>query len=78
MADEDLHRVKVIPTVDTDGRPANLFVGQVEREGGLETAIRIDNGPAVLAPLEEVLAAFLRALREAAEDTYKRNQRGES
>lgn len=77
MADEGWYRVKRIPTTNTDGRPVDLFVGQVEYKGRLETAIRIDNGPLALAPIEEVIGEYLKALREVAEDTHFRNRRSE-
>lgn len=78
MTDEGWYRVKAIPTTDTNGKPIQLFVGQVERGDQLETAIRIDKGPTALVPLEEVIGEYLKALREVAEDTHVRNRRSES
>lgn len=77
MADEGWYRVKAIPTTDTDGKPVQLFVGQVELGDRLETAIRIDKGPTALVPLEAVIGEYLKALREVAEDTHLRNRRSE-
>lgn len=77
MTDEGWYRVKRIPTRDIDGKNISLFVGQVEHEGRLETAIRIDNGPIALAPIDEVVGEYLKALRDTAQDTYIRNQRSQ-
>lgn len=78
MADEGWYRSRRIQTTDTNGRPISLFVGQVEYKGRLETAIRVDSGPIALAPVEEVVGEYLKAIREVAEDTYIRNQRSQS
>lgn len=77
MADEDWRRVWAIKTVNTDGQPTQLFVGQVERDGKLVTAVRIDSGPAAVIPLDEVAGEFLRAIRATAEDAYVRNEGSE-
>lgn len=77
MTDEGWYRVKRIPTRDIDGKNISLFVGQVEHEGRLETAIRIDSGPTALVPVEEVIGEYLKALRQTAEDTHLRNRRNE-
>lgn len=78
MTDEDWRRVWAIPTVDTDGQPTKVFVGQVERDGQLVAAVRIDSGPTALIPIDEVVGELLRAIRATAEAAYVRNQRSES
>ena len=74
---EDMRVVWAIPTVNTDGDPTRVYVGQVEHRGKLETAVRIDNGPTALIPLDQVVGVLLAAIRETSMKTYERNQRGE-
>lgn len=76
MADADPLRTWMINTVDVDGHPIRLFVGQVKHNYRIETVIRIDGGPVVLLPLNEV-GQYLKALRETAADTHKRNLQSE-
>ncbi len=75
MADEGWRQVWAIPTVDTNGKPIRVFVGQVDHKGRVETAVRIDNGPtALLPPVEQVVGRFLEAIRKTAENTWKQNE----
>jgi len=66
-----------IPTVNTDGDPTRVYVGQVEYKGKLETAVRIDSGPTALIPVNQVVGDLLAAIRKTSEETYLRNARGE-
>lgn len=66
-----------IPTVTVDGDRILVHVGQVEYEGRLETAFRVDSGPIVLLPIHAVAGDVLAAIRQQSLDTYKRNMRGE-
>jgi hypothetical protein len=77
MATDDMRVVWSIPTVDTNGRPTRVYVGQVEYDGRLETAVRIDSGPIALIPVDQVVGRFLAAIRRTSEETYLRNVRGE-
>ncbi|MFC3453983.1 hypothetical protein [Amycolatopsis speibonae] len=77
MADEKMRVVWAIPTINTDGEPTRVYVGQVEYEGKLETAVRIDGGPTALIPVNQVVGDLLAAIRQTALKTYEENVRGE-
>jgi hypothetical protein len=77
MATEEMRGVWAIPTVTTDGKPTRVYVGQVEYKGRLETAVRIDNGPTALIPVNQVVGDLLAAIRQTSLETYERNMRGE-
>jgi hypothetical protein len=78
MADEEMRGVWAIPTITTEGDPVRVYVGQVEYDGKLETAVRIDTGPTALIPIHTVVGELLAAIRKTSEKTYLRNMRGES
>jgi len=78
MTDEGWRQVWAIPTVDTNGQPTKVFVGQVDYKGKVETAVRVDSGPIALAPIDEVIGHLLEALRTTAENTWKQNEREQS
>jgi len=76
MTDEDLEQVWLIQTVDTDGKPVQLFVGQVTRDGKRVPVVRVDNGRGALVPLEHV-GRLLQAIRETSLKTHVQNLRSE-
>lgn len=69
--------VWAIQTINTNGEPTRVYVGQVEHEGRAETAIRIDSGPTALVPVNQVVGDLLAAIRQTSMKTYERNMRGE-
>jgi hypothetical protein len=77
MATEDMRVVWAIPTINTDGDPTRVYVGQVEHNGKLETAVRIDSGPTALIPVNQVVGDLLAAIRRTSLETYEHNMRGE-
>lgn len=75
MADDGWHKLRAIPSTRPDGTQANILVGMVPSNGRLEPAIRIDDGPIALIPLEEVGADVLAAIRKTLLDWYKQEVR---
>jgi hypothetical protein len=70
---DEMRNVWRVHTTDTEGRPCDLYVGQVEHDGKLETALRVDNGPIVLIPLLQVAGDVLAAIRQTSEAVYLKN-----
>lgn len=70
---DDLRNVWAITTVDSTGRPAQLFVGEVEHGGHLEAGVRVNDGPIVIVPLPDVVARLLAALRQTSESAWRKN-----
>jgi hypothetical protein len=71
MVDDGWRMVRAIPTTNAEGQRADIFVGVLNRE----PALRIDNGPIALIPLEEVGAEVLAAIRKTLLDWYEREGR---
>lgn len=74
---DELRNAWAIPTVDSNGKPVHLFVGEVDHEGKLELGVRVDGSPIALVPLPIVVARFLAALRQTSENTYRKNAEDE-
>lgn len=70
---DDLRNVWAITTVDSTGRPAQLFVGEIEHGGQLEAGVRVNDGPIVIVPLPDVVARLLAALRRTSEAAWRKN-----
>jgi hypothetical protein len=75
MTDDGWRKVRAIPSTKPDGTPVNIIVGMVRREGHLEPALRIDDGPIALLPLEEVGADVIAAIRKTLLDWYEQEGR---
>ncbi|MCR6481720.1 hypothetical protein M8542_02715 [Amycolatopsis sp. OK19-0408] len=61
---------RAIPTVDVTGEPTRVVVGLVERGDRLTAALRVDDGKAVMVPLE-MGGELLKALRETLESWWR-------
>jgi hypothetical protein len=75
MADDTWRMVRAIPSMTPDGRPASIIVGMVKRDHRLEPALRIDDGPIALLPLDEVGGEVLAAIRKTLLEWYEREGR---
>ncbi|MFJ1765086.1 hypothetical protein ACIOD2_32495 [Amycolatopsis sp. NPDC088138] len=71
MTDDGWWMVKAIPTTNADGKPINIYVGMLNSE----PAIRIDDGPIALIPLEAVGGDLLAAIRKMLQEWYERRGR---
>ncbi|MDT7803777.1 hypothetical protein VA596_02220 [Amycolatopsis sp., V23-08] len=61
---------RAIPTVDVAGEPTRVVVGLIEQGDRLAAALRVDDGPAALVPLETG-GELLKALRETLESWWR-------
>jgi len=71
MAGDEWRMARVIPTVDTGGRRTEIRLGMVEREDGLEPALRVGKGPTVLLPFESVGPKLLTATQRTLEAWWR-------
>lgn len=71
MVDDGWRMVRSIPTTTAEGKPAGIHVGVFNRE----PALRIDNGPIALIPLEEVGGEVLAAIRKTLLHWYEQEGR---
>jgi hypothetical protein len=76
MEDKGWRKVRAITSKKPDGTPVSILVGMVrDDDGHLSPAIRIDDGPVALIPLEQVGAEVLSAIRKTLLDWYERESR---
>ncbi|MEV6902356.1 hypothetical protein [Amycolatopsis sp. NPDC051372] len=61
---------QAIATVDMTGQPTRVIVGLIECDDRLSAALRIEDGPTALVPLETG-GELLKALRQTLESWWK-------
>lgn len=74
---DELRNVWAISTVDSTGKPVQLFVGELDYDGEVKLGVRIDGGPIAIVPIPMVVARYLAALRQTSESVWRKNAEDE-